>query len=78
MLVRKQLEEYLIQIVKERQKKEFFAIGKQNYMPVTSVPNGMLDSASIQAWVKCMAKGCLYATAKLGKDGKYKIYRSGQ
>jgi len=25
-----------------------------------------------------MAKGCLYATAKLGKDGKYKIYRSGQ
>lgn len=25
-----------------------------------------------------MAKGCLYATAKLGKDGRYKIFRSGQ
>ena len=25
-----------------------------------------------------MAKGCLYATARLTKEGKYKIYRSGQ
>ena len=25
-----------------------------------------------------MSKGCLYSTARLSKDGRYKIYRSGQ
>lgn len=43
-----------------------------------SIPVGPLEGNQIQAWIKCMAKGCLYATAKLGKDGRYKIYRSGQ
>lgn len=67
MLIRDQLEEYLCQIVKDRQKKDFFAIGTQTPTPKTSIKQGLLDQASIQAWTKCMAKGCLYATARLSK-----------
>lgn len=77
VLIREQLEEYLLQIVRDRQKKDFFDLGTQSKMPNTIIPKGSLDSASVQAWLKCMAKGCLYATARLGKEGKYKIYRSG-
>ncbi len=78
VLIRDQLEDYLLQIVKDRQKKDFFALGTQKDILKTPIPKGPLESASIQAWLKCMAKGCLYATARLGKEGKYKIYRSGQ
>jgi hypothetical protein len=78
VLIRDQLEDYLCQIVKDRRKKEFFAVGTQAIGPNTGISQGPLDANLVQSWLKCMSKGCLYATARLGKDGKYKIYRSGQ
>ncbi len=44
----------------------------------TEINKESLDLSSIQNWIKCMSKGCMYSTARLGKDGRYKIYRSGQ
>lgn len=67
-----------MQIVKERQKKDFFVIGSQANKLSTQIHKESLDSTSVQNWIKCMSKGCMYSTARLGKDGRYKIYRSGQ
>ena len=78
ILIRTQLEDYLMQIIKERQKKEYFVIGEKPKLVNTALGKGQLEAVAIQAWMKCMAKGCLYATARLTKEGKYKIYRSGQ
>ena len=47
-------------------------------MPSTKIQEGTIEMSMIQNWIKCMTKGCLYATARLGKDGRYKLYRSGQ
>lgn len=44
----------------------------------TKISETALDQASIQNWLKCMQKGCVYVTAKLNKEGKYTIFRSGQ
>ena len=78
VLIREQLEQYLLQIVKERQKKDFFKIGSQTKALSTEIHKESLNSNSIQNWIKCMSKGCMYSTARLAKDGRYKIYRSGQ
>ena len=53
--------------MKKRQKKDFFAIGTEASKLKTAIGEASLDSSSIQAWTKCMTKGCLYATARLGK-----------
>jgi hypothetical protein len=78
ILVREQLEDYLLQIVAERQKKEFFKLGDQGKQLKTKVERCTLDEVSVKQWLSCMAKGCPHSTAKLNKDGKYSIFGSGQ
>jgi len=67
MLIREQLEEYLLQIVAERRKKEFFKLDDQTQQLRTKVEKSTLDEQSIRQWLSCMAKGCSHSTAKLNK-----------
>lgn len=78
ILIREQLEEYLLQIVAERRKKEFFKLDDQTQQLRTKVEKSTLDEQSIKQWLGCMAKGCSHSTAKLNKQGKYSIFGSGQ
>jgi hypothetical protein len=44
----------------------------------TKIAETALDHISVQSWLKCMQRGCFYVTAKLNKEGKYTIFKSGQ
>ena len=64
VLVRNQLEDYLKQIIKNREQKNFVNIP---YANKTSIQDSVIDGNSVRNWMKCMEKASLYNSAKLGK-----------
>lgn len=69
VLVREQIQEYLKQILKERNKKNFFDLtkGSKNAKCEMDISESGLNQDSISNWIRCMEKCCIYNTAKLSK-----------